>query len=119
MGPRHIPVLTEQVLALLAPARGEVFVDATVGAGGHAGILAERIAPTGRLIGLDRDNAMILLAGSRLTGLPVTLRQANFEQLPEILAELGLRAVDGVLADLGVCSDQIDDALRGFSFQKS
>ena len=64
--------------------------------------------PTGRLIGLDRDPAMLALARPRLQGCPVMLAHANFDQLLDVLSELGIPAVDGVLADLGVCSDQID-----------
>jgi 16S rRNA (cytosine1402-N4)-methyltransferase len=114
--PRHISVLPVEVLALLEPAPGQVFVDATVGAGGHARMLAERLAPGGRLIGLDRDAAMLDLARPRLAGLPVTLVQAPFSRLREVLDEMGIAAVDGVLADVGFCSDQIDDPQRGLSF---
>src|SRR6266436_4915361 len=100
--PRHRPVLPTEVLDALAPAPGQTFVDATVGAGGHARLLAERLGPTGRLIGLDQDAGMLDLARPRLQGLSVTLFQGNFDQLSEILRDLGLAAVDGVLADLGV-----------------
>jgi 16S rRNA (cytosine1402-N4)-methyltransferase len=117
--PRHLPVLLVEVLEHLAPAPGQTLVDATVGAGGHARLLAERLGPAGRLIGLDQDAAMLDLARPRLQGLPVTLVQANFDQLPAVLDELAITAVDGVLADLGVCSDQIDVPQRGFSFQQS
>jgi 16S rRNA (cytosine1402-N4)-methyltransferase len=113
-----VPVLPAEVVAWLAPAPGQVLVDATVGAGGHARLLAERVAPTGRLIGLDQDEEMLALARPRLAGLPVTLLHANFDQLRRVLNELGVEAVDGVLADLGVCSDQLDAAERGFSFQQ-
>src|SRR5437899_4924365 len=111
--PHHRPVLPAEVLDFLVPAVGQTIVDATVGAGGHARLIAERLGPTGRLIGLDRDPAMLELARPRLTGLPVTLVRANFDRLPEVLAETGVRAVDGVLADLGFCSDQLDAAERG------
>ena len=117
--PRHVSVLPAEVLAYLAPAPGQVVVDATVGAGGHARLVAEKLLPGGRLIGIDQDPAMLALAGPRLEGLPVTLVQANFDRLPEILAELGLTTVDGVLADLGVCSDQLDAPERGLSFQQA
>lgn len=115
--PRHVPVLPAEVLESLAPAAGQVFVDATVGAGGHARLIAERLGPDGRLIGLDQDPAMLELARPRLAALPVTLMHANFDQLPTVLGKLGIRVVDGVLTDLGVCSDQLDDARRGLSFQ--
>jgi 16S rRNA (cytosine1402-N4)-methyltransferase len=115
---RHVPVLPAEVLALLAPALGQVIVDATVGAGGHTRLLAERIGPPGRLITLDQDAAMLDLARPRLEGLPVTLVQANFDRLRDVLDELGIAAVDAVLADLGVCSDQLDRPERGLSFQQ-
>lgn len=114
----HRPVLPTEVLDALAPAAGQTIVDATVGAGGHAWLLAEQLGPTGRLIGLDQDPAMLALARPRLEGFPVTLVHANFDQLSLVLSELGIPAVDGVLADLGVCSDQIDTPERGFSFQQ-
>ncbi len=117
-GPCHVPVLPAEVLEYLAPAPGQVLVDATVGAGGHSRLLAERVGPTGRLVGLDQDAAMLDLALPRLVGLPVTLVQANFDRLEEVLAEQGIPAVDGVLADLGVCSDQLDMPDRGLSFQQ-
>lgn len=118
VGPRHISVLPAEVRELLAPAPGQIIVDATVGAGGHARLLAEQVGSSGRLIGLDRDPAMLELARRRLEGQPVTLVQANFDRLAEVLDELGASAVDAVLADLGVCSDQLDAADRGFSFQQ-
>jgi 16S rRNA (cytosine1402-N4)-methyltransferase len=116
--PHHRPVLVEQVLKVLAPAPGQTIVDATVGAGGHARLLAERLGPTGRLIGLDRDSAMLALARQRLKGCyPAALVHASFDQLPQVLGERGIKAVDGLLADLGMCSDQVDAPERGFSFQ--
>src|SRR5262245_47789909 len=116
--PRHVSVLPAEVLAYLDPKPGEVMVDATVGAGGHARLIAQELQPGGRLIGLDRDDAMLELARPRLEGLPVTLLPGNFDSLRSVLDGLGLAAVDGVVADLGVCSDQLDAAERGFSFQQ-
>jgi 16S rRNA (cytosine1402-N4)-methyltransferase len=113
---RHVSVLPAEVLAALQPAPGQVMVDATLGVGGHARLLAERLGPSGRLIALDRDPAMIDLARPRLEGLPVTLVHAGFDDLRTVLDGVGLPAVDGVLADLGVCSDQLDAPERGFSF---
>jgi 16S rRNA (cytosine1402-N4)-methyltransferase len=115
---RHIPVMPAEVLDLLAPAPGQIIVDATVGAGGHSRLLAERIMPGGRLIGLDQDQAMLDQARANLEGLPVTLIHANFDQLPDVLNELRITAVDAVLADLGVCSDQLDEPSRGLTFQQ-
>jgi 16S rRNA (cytosine1402-N4)-methyltransferase len=116
--PRHVPVLLAEVLDALAVAAGHVVVDATVGAGGHTRLLAQRLMPGGRLIGLDQDAAMLDLARPRLEGLPVTFVQANFERLPEVLDELGFSQVDAVFADLGFCSDQLDDPQRGLSFSR-
>jgi 16S rRNA (cytosine1402-N4)-methyltransferase len=111
---RHEPVLPAEVLALLAPAGGETWVDCTTGGGGHTRLLAERVA---RVIALDRDPTMLDLARPRLAGLPVTLVQASFDQLRDVLAAQGVAQVDGVLADLGFSSDQVDDPARGLSFQ--
>ncbi len=116
---RHVSVLPREVIDLLAPSPGQVIVDATLGAGGHARLIAERIAPSGQLIGLDCDPAMRELAQRRLEGLPVTLVDANFDQLRAVLDRLHIERVNAVLADLGICSDQLDDAPRGLSFQQS
>src|SRR5262245_13976656 len=105
---RHVAVLPAEVLDLLAPQPGQVFVDATLGAGGHARLLAECLGPTGRLIALDQDETMLARARPRLSDLPVTLVHRNFDELPRVLKELSVESVDGVLADLGVCSDQLD-----------
>jgi len=115
----HVPVLVEEMLALLAPRPGGTYVDATVGAGGHAEAILERIAPGGRLIGLDRDAEALLVARQRLArfGAAVTLVHANFTRLRQVLGEQGVDAVDGVVMDLGVSSLQLDDPARGFSFQ--
>ncbi len=113
--PRHVPVLPAEVLALLDPRPGQVVVDATAGAGGHTRLLAERVGPTGRVIGLDRDADMLALASRCVHG-NVTLVQSGFERLRAVLTERGVEAVDAVLADLGICSDQLDRAERGFSF---
>jgi 16S rRNA (cytosine1402-N4)-methyltransferase len=116
--PRHVPALPAEVLAALDPRPGQVLVDATTGAGGHSLLLAERVLPGGRLVCLDRDPAMLERARPRLAGLPATLAHANFDRLPEVLVELGLGPVDGVLADLGFSSDQVDDPARGLSFSR-
>lgn len=115
--PRHLPVLADELLQALAPQAGETWVDCTVGAGGHSLRIAERIGPTGRLIALDQDPAMLELARNRLKGLPVTLVHASFDQLGVVLDAHGILAVDGLIADLGICSDQLDDARRGLSFR--
>jgi 16S rRNA (cytosine1402-N4)-methyltransferase len=115
---RHVPVLAHEVIALLDPQPGETWVDATVGAGGHTRLIAERIGLTGRVIGLDQDMAMLELAKGRLTGLTVALVHANFDQVTAVLDKLGVKEIDGLLADLGFASDQMDEANRGLSFQQ-
>ena len=115
---RHVAVMPAEVLQYLDPQPGQTIVDATVGAGGHARLLAERIMPGGLLIGLDQDPQMLALAERRLEGLPIVLTHRNFDELPDVLRELGLPAVDGVLADLGFASDQLADPERGLSFQQ-
>ena len=117
--PRHVSVLPVEVLAALDPTPGQVIVDATTGAGGHARLLAERVVPGGRLIALDQDPAMLDLARPRLAGLPVTFVRTGFGRLRRVLDELGVDRVDAVLADLGVCSDQLDAVERGLSFGKA
>ncbi len=113
----HQPVMPDEVLAALDPRPGQIAVDCTVGTGGHARLLAERLAPSGRLIGLDCDAEMLDIARRGLAGLPVTLVHAPFDRLADVLRDLEIPAVDAVLADLGICSAQLDDPSRGFSFQ--
>lgn len=115
--PVHASVLPAETLALLDPQPGETWVDCTVGGGGHTRLLAERVGPTGRVIGLDQDPTMLDLARGGLQGLPVELVHANFDQLADVLAGRGIRTVDGVFADLGFSSDQLAQAARGLSFR--
>ena len=117
MTPQHISVMPAEIVTGLEPRPGQTIVDCTVGAGGHAKLLAEAVAPNGRIIGFDQDPTMLDLARPRLVGLPFELVHANFEDLPETLEKLNLGPVDALLADLGFCSDQIANAERGFSFQ--
>ncbi len=115
-----MPVLVAETLDLLAPERrpGGLFVDATVGLGGHAEALLLR-APEARLVGLDRDPQALERAARRLApfGDRVRLVPANFFHIEEVLSGLGLRGVAGVLADLGVSSLQLETPERGFSFR--
>lgn len=115
----HIPVLPTEVARLLAVCPGDVVVDATVGLGGHSRLLAEAAGPAGRLIGLDVDPANLAIARARLRDIscPITLREANFARLRDVLAVEGVGSVDVLLADLGVSSTQLDEADRGFSFR--
>jgi 16S rRNA (cytosine1402-N4)-methyltransferase len=114
---QHVPVLPQEVLAVLDPQPGQVVVDATVGAGGHARLLLERLGPTGRLIGIDQDPAMLARAAQALTGLPAVLVHRNFDDIRAVLDELNIATVDAILADIGFSSDQLADPSRGLSFQ--
>jgi 16S rRNA (cytosine1402-N4)-methyltransferase len=114
--PVHVTVLRDEVTGWLKPLPGGIFVDGTLGGGGHARALAEAVGRSGLVIGVDRDPAALDLAGPGLAGLPVRLVQANFRDLPEVLAALDVAAVDGVVLDLGMSSDQLADPERGFSF---
>ncbi len=113
----HVPVLLDEVLQHLQPAVGGVFVDGTLGGGGHARALAELVGPGGRVIGVDLDPAAIARAETSLAGLPICVAAATYADIPEILKELKIATADGVLLDLGLSSDQLADAQRGFSFQ--
>jgi len=112
----HVPVMPEQVLRWLDPRPGAVIVDGTLGGGGHTRALTERVEPGGWVIALDRDPAAIAAAERNLAGMPVKLVHANFCEMPELVEHLQIAAVDGVLLDLGVSSDQLADPQRGFSF---
>ena len=117
--PAHVPVLLERCVGLLAPAltsADDVVVDCTLGMGGHAEALLARTPA--RLVGLDRDPEALRRSGDRLApyGERVTLVHAVYDALPEVLADLGLARVQGVLFDLGVSSLQLDEAARGFAY---
>lgn len=116
----HLPVLATEVLACLDPQPGQVVVDATVGWGGHAALLLERIGPSGLLFGLDLDSENLERARERLEplGLPFQLQHGNFAGLATALAERGLGGVHAVVADLGMSSMQVDDPMRGFSYRR-
>lgn len=112
----HIPVLFNEVLEQLQPAPGGIFVDGTLGGGGHTRALAERVGPEGRVIAVDLDNVAVERASITLAGMPVAVANASYADIPEVLDEVGVAAVDGVLLDLGLSSDQLADAARGFSY---
>ena len=114
----HTPVLVEEVIRWLRVKPAGIYIDATVGLGGHAVEIAKRLT-TGKLIGLDRDTQALEIARERLKEFErnVTLVHANFEKLDEAAKGLGFSQVDGVLADLGVSSMQLDRPERGFSFR--
>ncbi len=114
----HIPVMLKEVLKILDPKRGQIYVDATVGLGGHAREILRRILPDGMLIGLDRDEKALEISKKVLGEKGVKLVKANFKDIKGIVESLGVGKVDGVLFDLGVSSLQLEDEERGFSFSK-
>lgn len=116
----HTPVLLKEVVNHLAPRRGGLYVDCTVGGGGHAREVLRACGPEGQLIGLDWDEEAIAASRERLSefGARVQLVRANYVELERVLMSLGVTVVDGVLFDLGVSSRQFDAPERGFSFQR-
>jgi 16S rRNA (cytosine1402-N4)-methyltransferase len=116
--PLHVPVLTREVIDALAPEKGGLFVDCTVGLGGHARALLE--AGATRIIGLDRDPEALAMAAETLAGwtAQIDLVHSDYRDLASVLDARGCRHVDGVLADLGISSMQLEAAGRGFSFQR-
>jgi 16S rRNA (cytosine1402-N4)-methyltransferase len=117
--PIHVPVLAGEVIRWLAPQKNQVVVDGTLGGGGHTRLLAERVAPDGLVIAVDRDPAALETASRELAGLPIKIAQANYCDVPELLDQLGIVTVQGILLDLGLSSDQLADESRGFSFESS
>jgi 16S rRNA (cytosine1402-N4)-methyltransferase len=115
---RHVPVLFQQILQALAIRPGGLYVDGTCGGGGHAAGILEASSPDGRLLALDADPAALARARERLEryGARVMLVHRSFAELGRVAREHGLTAVDGIVLDLGLSSDQLADVARGFSF---
>ncbi len=115
----HTPIMVSDVLALLAPERGGIFVDGTLGGGGHAEAVLSRLGENGRLYGIDRDDDALRAAGARLSKFSgrFTSIKGNFFNMKALLAGCGVTAVDGILLDLGVSSYQLDAPERGFSYK--
>lgn len=115
----HVPVMLDEVLSFLEPQSGRTFIDCTLGGGGHSLAIVERILPDGRLIGIDRDEEALHAAAERLSRYSenVILEKGNFSDLEAIAEKLDIRAVNGILFDLGVSSHQLDAGERGFSFR--
>ena len=120
MNAAHTPVMLHEVLEWLRVRGDGIYIDATLGAGGHSSAIAARLT-SGKLLSLDRDARALELARERLKtfGAKVTLVQSRFSRIAEVAQELGIPKVDGVLADLGVSSMQLDEAERGFSFRQA
>jgi len=114
----HDPVLLQEVLEYLAPAEGKTIVDGTIGRAGHASVIAQRLGSAGLLIGLDVDPRNLEFAQARLVTAPCRVRlfHANFAELEDVLAEADIESVDGILADLGVSTNQLFEPQYGLSF---
>lgn len=112
----HTPVLSREVIEALQPRPGQVIVDGTLGGGGHTRLIADLLQGEGRVIAIDRDPEAVERAEAELADLPVELEYGSYGDLPEILHHHGIEAVDGILLDLGLSSDQLADDERGFSF---
>jgi 16S rRNA (cytosine1402-N4)-methyltransferase len=117
----HDPVLLKEILERLAPQRGQVFIDCTLGRAGHASAIAPLLGKDGLLIGLDADPRNLEFAQQRLASAPCRVRlfHANFAELGEVMKETGLDHVDAILADLGLSTNQLFDNRYGLSFSQN
>lgn len=113
----HEPVMLQEILEYLDPQPGKIIVDATLGGGGHAAAICERLGPTGRLIGFEQDADALARAKQRLQGYPVTYIHENFRHLDKAIQLLSVGGVDGFFFDLGMSSFQVESPERGFSFR--
>jgi 16S rRNA (cytosine1402-N4)-methyltransferase len=115
---RHLPVMPGEVLEFLTVKPEGIYIDATVGGGGHSEAILSRLEGKGRLLGIDRDSTAIERVRQRLQnyGERLTLAQGNFAAIDDLQAQTGLAPADGVVADLGLSSLQLEEASRGFSF---
>ncbi len=115
----HVPIMVREVTDLLQPKRGGVFVDGTLGGGGHSEAILRLLPETGRLIGIDRDETALRAASERLSpfGDRFTAIHGNFFHMQSLLLQRGVTKVDGILLDLGVSSYQLDEPSRGFSYK--
>ena len=116
---KHITVMLKEAVEYMAPVSGGVYLDATLGGGGHAEAILETSSPAGRLIGLDQDDTAIEEAGRRLKrfGDRVIIVRENFRYMAGVLRQLQIEKIDGILMDLGLSSFQLESEERGFSFR--
>ncbi|MBE0426299.1 MAG: 16S rRNA (cytosine(1402)-N(4))-methyltransferase RsmH [Nitrospirae bacterium] len=112
----HLPVLQKEVSEMLRPGQNGIYVDATVGIGGHAENILRLIGPRGKLIGIDRDEDALKIAYRRLSNERVVLKKGNFSDMEVMLFTEGIREADGILFDLGISMLQLKEPGRGFSF---
>lgn len=119
MDEKHVPVLLNEVIDGLNIKEDGVYVDLTLGRGGHSEAILSKLSPEGKLIGIDQDETAILESNARLSKIApnYVLVRSNFSEIDSILAKLNIYEVDGMLMDLGVSSPQFDDASRGFTYR--
>jgi 16S rRNA (cytosine1402-N4)-methyltransferase len=117
---KHTPVLLHESITNLELRPGDIFLDGTLGSGGHSSFALESVGPSLTIIGLDRDTAALERSRERLasSGAKVHLFEETFRNMDRVLEDLELEGVDAILLDLGISSDQIENSGRGFSFQK-
>ena len=115
----HVPIMVSEVTELLCPHRGGVFVDGTLGGGGHSEAILKLLPETGRLVGIDRDETALRAASARLApfGDRFTAIHGNFFHMKSLLLQRGILQAEGILLDLGVSSYQLDEPSRGFSYR--
>ena len=119
MNIEHLPVMGREMLEIIGPVEGGIYVDATVGLGGHSAMLLGKIGQTGRVVGIDRDDNALALTAERLHDSRLMLNKGSFSDMETILHSQGIDEADGVLLDLGVSMMQLKDLARGFSFNSS
>ncbi len=113
----HVPIMPDEVMRLIKPERGGIFVDGTLGGGGHSERMLEMLPKDSMLYGIDRDDDALNSAGARLAKYPNFVPiKGNFFDMNSLLRARGVNGVDGILLDLGVSSHQLDDGERGFSY---
>ena len=116
--PFHIPVMVDEVLDLLITDQQGIYLDGTVGLGGHATHILDILSNSARLLGLDRDEKALAICNKRLSGRGAfSCHHTSYDSFPDILKQAGFTAVNGILLDLGLSSYQLDTSTRGFSFQ--
>lgn len=111
----HIPILADKIADLLLLRPEGIYIDATLGLGGHTKLFLSRLGPSARIIGLDKDAQALAMAQQKVCDKRLTAVHTSYTQIPEVLSELGVSKVDGILFDLGLSSYQLDNAARGFS----
>lgn len=116
---QHKPVMEDEVIQYLKPDCGDIILDCTIGTGGHARKIMERVLPDGRLIGIDQDEESLMIAHGNLSKFEdnITLIKENFQNIVKVLSEINVHKIDGVLFDLGISWFQISNPDRGFSFK--